>query len=303
MNPRVARRAASVVLATVAVAAGASFATGAEDAPEKAVASVVVRRVAKECFVQLVHATGYIVPRAAAVVMFNAPAFRITDVLVKAGETIGRGDVVAKAAPTVARPGDAGKAEVSIRSLASGLVLKTTAFVGLPTSTGMDPLFTLALDGDLEAAVDVPATHAFELATGQVAHVGLRDGTTLDAHVRLAPVTIDTASQSAQARIAFDAGAKLTLGRFIRATIEANRSCGLGVPKSALVKSSEGSRLQIVEDDLVVTRTVQLGLANDADVEITSGLREGDSVVRNAGQALHEGDRVKPTTDDGTGTP
>ena len=263
-------------------------------APRDESSAVIVLRVGPECFVRAVHVTGYLVPRDVAVVMFNAPDYRISDILVKPGDTIATGDVVGKATPTVARP-DGGTAPVEIHSMASGLVLSSTAFVGMPTSAQAGPLFTLAVDGDMEAAVDVPSTHVFEIKAGQVAHVTLRDGTVLDGHVRMAPPIIDRATQIGQARISFDASQKTAAGRFSRGpTIEADRSCGIGVPQSAVRESSDGPRLQVVERGAVATRNVSLGLVRDGEVEVTAGLHEGDLIVANAGASLHDGDRVTP---------
>ncbi len=262
-------------------------------APSDESSAVIVLRVGNECFVRAVHVTGYLVPRDLAVIMFNAPDYRISEILAKPGDTVATGDVVAKATPTVARP-DGGSAPVEIHSMASGLVLSSTAFVGMPTSVQAGPLFTLAVDGDMEAAVDVPSTHVFEIKAGQVAHVSLRDGTVLDGHIRLAPPIIDRATQIGQARIAFDASQKTAAGRFARATIEADRSCGIGVPQSAVRESSNGPRLQVVERGAVVTRNVSLGLVRDGEVEVTAGLHEGDLIVANAGASLHDGDRVTP---------
>ncbi len=262
-------------------------------APADESSAVVVLRVGNECFVRAVHVTGYIVPRDIAVVMYNAADYRISEIVAKPGDTVAAGDVVAKATSTGGKP-DAGSSPVEIHSMASGLVLNSTAFVGMPTSAQAGPLLTLAVDGDIEAAVDVPSTHVFEIKAGQVAHVALRDGTVLDGHVRLAPPMIDRATQIGQARIAFDSNQRPAVGRFARATIEADRSCGIGVPQSAIRESSNGPRLQVVERGAVVTRNVTLGLVRDGEVEVTTGLHEGDLIVANAGASLHDGDRVTP---------
>jgi predicted deacylase len=258
-----------------------------------------MQRVGRQCFVRAVHATGYVVPRETAVVMFNAPEFKITEVLSRPGDSVADGAVMARA--TSAR---GGTTPVEIHAMAAGLVLGSTAFVGKPTSVQGEPLFTLAVDGDMEVAVDVPGTHVFEVKAGQVAHVGMRDGTVLEGHVRLAPPIIDRATQMGQARLAFDAGpARPMIGRFIRATIEAERSCGIGVPQAAVIEASTGPRLQVVERGVVVTKAVQLGLAGDSDVEVTAGLHEGDLIVANAGASLHDGDRVTPVAANGQDSP
>ena len=96
-------------------------------------------------------------PRDVAVVIYNAPDFRISEIMAKPGDVIAAGDVVAKATSTAAKP-EGGSAPVEIHSMASGLVLSSTAFVGMPTSAQAGPLFTLAVEGDIEAAVDAEHT-------------------------------------------------------------------------------------------------------------------------------------------------
>ena len=81
----------------------------------------------------------------------------------------------------------------------------------------------------------------------------------------------------------------IKVGMFARATIDANRSCGVSVPKSAL----DHLTVQVIRDNIVETRKVQVGLSSDSDVEIREGLKEGEIIVANAGTSLHDGDKVK----------
>jgi HlyD family secretion protein len=81
---------------------------------------------------------------------------------------------------------------------------------------------------------------------------------------------------------------------FARATIDANRSCDISVPRSAVRYRTEGASVQIVRDNIVETRLVQVGFHSDYDMEIRNGLSEGNMVVANAGSSLRDGDRVNP---------
>ena len=76
---------------------------------------------------------------------------------------------------------------------------------------------------------------------------------------------------------------------FARATIDANRSCCVSIPKSAL----DHSTVQVVKDNVVETRKVQVGLFSDTDIEIREGVKECEIIVANAGTSLHDGDRIK----------
>ena len=91
-------------------------------------------------------------------------------------------------------------------------------------------------------------------------------------------------------RLSVQRNPAIKVGMFARATIDANRSCGVSIPKSAL----DHSTVQVVKDNVVETRRVQVGLFSDTNIEIREGLKEGDIVVANAGTSLHDGDRIKP---------
>jgi multidrug efflux pump subunit AcrA (membrane-fusion protein) len=227
--------------------------------------------------------------------MFNAPDYRITEVKAKAGDTIKKGDVVALATPlTPPANAPAGAADVSIKSLAAGLVVKSSIFPGMITSQKSAPLFLIAVDGEIEAAVDVLADHLSKLKQGQTVHLTTSDGIALEGRLRQLPGAIKPASQMGEARISIDGGEGLTPQLFVRATLESSRSCGLAAPRAALRRTAGGAQVQVIEGDVVVTHTVSAGMVNDTDVEITKGLEEGDLVVASTDTSLRDGDRVRP---------
>jgi multidrug efflux pump subunit AcrA (membrane-fusion protein) len=55
-----------------------------------------------------------------------------------------------------------------------------------------------------------------------------------------------------------------------------------------------GAVVQVVKRDRVETKSVEVGLMSGGNVEIKSGLTEGDDVVARAGALLREGDPVRP---------
>ena len=94
---------------------------------------------------------------------------------------------------------------------------------------------------------------------------------------------------------AIEAGTK-----FARASIDAARSCGVSVPSSAVTYRTSGTTVQVVRDNVIETRNVQVGIHSGSSTEVRSGLTEGDIVVANAGTSLRDGDRVKPADTDST---
>lgn len=276
-----------------------------DEAPSSSlgVASVIVARAANECFSTVVRATGYVVPRATAVVMFNAPGFRVSEVSAHEGDIVKSGDQVAV---VVLAPGSAvapdhrpaGPSQMALKAPVSGTILRSDINVGMPTSAKADPLFLLAVDGEMEALIDIPSVHVLELSAGQTARVSLDDGREFAAHVRVVPLEINRVSQIGQARLSIDSEKPLKMGLFVHAAIDASRSCGIGVPRAALLHESDATRVQIVKDKTITTRVVKVGLLSDQDAEIKEGVADGDLVVANAGTSLRDGDRVKPILQD-----
>ena len=281
-----------VLLAPAVLLAGRARSDSATPAP-----SVVVTKAKTECFSSVIRATGYAVPRSLAVVMFNAPGFRISEVSVKAGDKVAVGDKVFVAVP--AGSGDApAAAQVPIKSLASGTILQVDASVGTLTSATAGPLATIAVDGDMEVLVDIPSVHVLDLAAGQVAHVSIDDGREFGGHVRVVPLEINRTSQVGQARISTEGGEPLKMGRFVHVAIDSSRSCGIGVPLAALLQESDGIRVQVVKNKSIETRLVTLGLRSDSMAEVKGNVAEGDLVVADAGTSLRDGDKVSPILSD-----
>lgn len=283
--------------AVIAAVCGAIAATGAAKAVEPdslPPAQVTVVRVTNACFSAAIRVTGFLVARTEAVVIFDTPGFKISEVLAGEGDRVTAGQTMVRLVPV---SGDA--SATTLKATASGLVTRSTAAIAATASPGPgEPLYRIAVDSDIELEADIPSIHLTVLASGQSARVQLDDGRELSGRVRLVPAAIDQRTQLGRARIALERTTGPRLGMFARATIDANRSCGISVPRSAVTYQTAGTSVQVVSNnDLVVTRKVKIGFHSDNDIEIREGLREGDTVVANAGSSLRDGDRVKPIVD------
>jgi hypothetical protein len=76
---------------------------------------------------------------------------------------------------------------------------------------------------------------------------------------------------------------------FASANIDAKRSCGVAVPRTAI----DHLTVQVIKGNTVETRRVRVGLVSDTSMEILEGLAAGETVVADAGSSLHDGDNVK----------
>ena len=268
------------------------------------IAQVIVVRATNACFSEVLRVTGYLVAREQAVVQL-AQGDRVVDVLAQEGTAVTLDQTLARVerqSLDPSKPGGSFKTEtIALKAPAAGVVIASTASVGstfVPIQQA--PLFLIAVDGEIELQAEVPSIHVPELSPGQTARIQIRDTRELSGRVRLLPTEIDQKTQLGAVRISLEREPNLRFGMFARASIDAARSCGVSVPSSAITYRTGGTTVQVVRDDVVETRNVQVGIHSAGTTEVRSGLGEGDIVVANAGTSLRDGDRVKPIDADST---
>jgi hypothetical protein len=136
------------------------------------------------------------------------------------------------------------------------------------------------------------------LATGQSARIQLADGRELSGRVRLVPASVDQKDATRPRTRLAGARIRASTGIFARATIDASRSCGYPSPRAAVTLPDRGGERPDRAQRHGRDRRVQIGFHSDDNIEIRNGLREGDTVVANAGQIrCADGDKVKPIAD------
>ena len=159
----------------------------------------------------------------------------------------------------------------------------------------IEPLFRIAIDSEMELEAEVPSIRVPEISAGQIGarhHQGLARAVGTRASRAARASTRQT--QLGRARISLERDAQLQFAMFARAVINADRSCGISVPRSAVTYRTGGTNVQVVYNGVIETRSVQVGLHSDNEIEVRKGLNEGDLVVANAGTTLRDGDKVKP---------
>jgi multidrug efflux pump subunit AcrA (membrane-fusion protein) len=278
----------------------------AADASSSAEVQVIVVRATQAWFAAEIRVTGFLVARTEAIVTLDNPGFKITEVLAGEGDRVSSGQVLVRMvrpATEAAGPGAPATPATTgtLKAPVTGVITRSTAAVGATASPAQtEPLYRIAVDNEIELEAEVPSIHVPILAPGQTARVEIENNRELSGTVRLAPALVDARTQLGHARVSMERDPQLRLGMFARATIEANRSRGISVPRSAVFYRTEGPSVQIVRDGIIETRRVRVGYQSDTDTEIREGLSEGDLVVANAGSSLRDGDKVKPVPADDT---
>ncbi|ACA15457.1 putative HlyD family secretion protein [Methylobacterium sp. 4-46] len=292
LRPRPARapealgRAALLTLALI----GPPGLARAEDAPTDTV------RARRACFSDNVRVTGYLMPRRPAYVSINIEGYRVSDVLVQEGDPVSAGQELARVAKigaddSVAQmlaPSNLAKLpnSISLKASAAGTVTRSTAKVGQLVSPQMDPLFQIALDRDLDLMVQVPSLYISKIRAGAESRILIGNDLALRGEVRMAATDVDPATQFGRAFVSVPAHADLRPGMFARALIDTARSCGIAVPRAAILRRSDTTSVQVVRGGRIETRRVVVGSSSEDDVEIRSGVGEGDTVVAKAGTAF-----------------
>ncbi|WP_026605680.1 efflux RND transporter periplasmic adaptor subunit [Methylocapsa acidiphila] len=260
---------------------------------------VIVAAAAPACFSASVRATGLLAPRAEAVAGAALDGFEIAEIFVAEGDFVREGQALARLSRlpgegiTPARnAGALPPASVTLQSPAAGSVIKSAARRGAAASLRGEPLFRLAIDGVIEVDAEVSSIDLAAIKPGQSARIEAEPGQGLTGRVRKVGAEVDPVTQMGHVRVEIPADSGLRAGRFVRATIDARQSCGISVPRAAVLYKTEGTSVQVVREDRIETIPVRIGLTSDRDAEIAEGLQAGELVVANGGASLRDGDRV-----------
>jgi multidrug efflux pump subunit AcrA (membrane-fusion protein) len=259
-------------------------------------ALVIVAKATNACFSDLVRVTGFIVPRREAVVGVDQEGSKVTDVLVREGDMVTDNQELARLTPPPAQPGGSGArpasaTPISLRAPAAGLVTEVRTVVGAPASPQAGPMFRISVNNEIELDAEVPSFHVLKLNPGATVRISRDNAPDLVGRVRLVSPQIDRANQLGHVRISLTNNPSLKVGMFARANIDAKRSCGVAVPRTAI----DHLTVQVVKGNTVETRRVRVGLVSDTSTEILEGLDVGEIVVADAGTSLHDGDQIKTT--------
>ena len=256
-------------------------------------ALVIVTKSTNACFSDLVRVTGFVVPRREAVVGVDQEGSKVADVFVREGDMVTDNQELARLTPPPQQQQSGGgnrpASPTSLRAPAAGLVTEVRTIAGAPASPQAGPMFRISVNNEIELDAEVPAVHMLKLNPGANVRISRDNAPDLVGRLRLVSPQIDRATQLGHVRISLTSNPSLKLGMFARANIDAKRSCGVAIPRTAI----DHLTVQVVKGNTVETRKVRVGLVSDTSTEILEGLDVGEIVVADAGSSLHDGDRIK----------
>jgi multidrug efflux pump subunit AcrA (membrane-fusion protein) len=254
-------------------------------------ALVIVTKSTNACFSDMVRVTGFIVPRREAQVGVDQEGSKVTDLFVREGDMVTENQELARLTPPPQQQQQApgGGRPISLRAPAAGLVTEVRTAVGAPASPQAGPMFRISVNNEIELDAEVPSFQLIKLNPGATVRISRDDAPDVVGKVRQISPQIDRTTQLGHVRISVSNNPSLKVGMFARANIDAKRSCGVAVPRTAIDRLT----LQVVKGNTVETRKVRVGLTSDTSTEILEGLDVGEIVVADAGTSLHDGDQIK----------
>lgn len=184
------------------------------------------------------------------------------------------------------------RAKAVVEAPVAGIISERKARAG--ALAGTEPLLMLIRNGEIELAADIPESELSLLKAGQVARVTLPGGQLVSGHIRLVSPKIDPQTRLGTAYIAFENTSSLFAGVFGRAEVLLGQSDSIFVNNSAVLYS-EGAKdtfVFVVTDGKAVKRNVTLGVRRNGQVEVLTGLQNGDQLIEKAGPLLYDGEAV-----------
>lgn len=154
----------------------------------------------------------------------------------------------------------------------------------------------IAQTNSVKVEFSVPEQYASEMVQGKmVALKTTATGHNYNARVLAAQNTITQESRNLQVRaLVENTDTYLTPGAFVQVSIEIGGSKqAIMIPTQAIIPSTRFKNVIVSENGKAVFRVVNTGYRDSARIEITSGLKSGDTVITTGLLTLKEGMPVK----------
>ena len=184
---------------------------------------------------------------------------------------------------------------LTLYSPVSGVVLKKDAVAGMAITAGM-PLYTIADLSSVWVLADVYQTEIGSVAAGNPARISASflpaEGIRGRVDFIYPTVAEDTRTLKVRVVVPNRAGT-LKPGMFVRVSLQGRQHEALAVPRSAVLQTGE-RQIVFVEQSpgAYAPREVRTGSAAGDDLEIFSGLAEGETVVTSANFLIDSESRI-----------
>jgi RND family efflux transporter MFP subunit len=178
-----------------------------------------------------------------------------------------------------------------------GVITQRNVDVGALVNSGSTLLYRIAQVGTLRTYVNVPQAYAGSIKTGQPAALTVSNlpGREFQGQVARTANALDPSSRTLLVEVQVPNPANVLLpGMYAQVELRSIRADPpLLVPSDAMIVRSDGAQIAVVAPDRTVhLQKIEVGRDYGDRVEVLTGLREGDTIVSNPGDAVREGLKV-----------
>jgi len=181
-----------------------------------------------------------------------------------------------------------------LRAPFAGVVTEKKADAGMLASPGM-PIFTIEDTRSYRLEVTVDESELRHVRIGQVSPVMIDalENDQLSGKVAQIVPAADTASRSFLVKVELPADARLRSGLFGRARFPRGERQALLIPRTSLVERGQLQGVYVIDANQIAgLRYVTLGNSAGEQIEVLSGLEEGEKLVAAAGDRDLSGKRI-----------
>lgn len=174
----------------------------------------------------------------------------------------------------------------------SGIVTRKFASVGDLATPGK-PLLQIEAENSLQVLTDIPEALILKINKDDRLSVFIPsvDVTTEGVVAEVSP-TADPSSRSAPIKLRIAADSRLRSGQFARVTLTKDQAETLTVPAGAVVPFGQMERVFVNSEGKAKLRLVRTGARINDNIEILSGLAEGETVISGGNLNLLDGQPI-----------
>jgi len=155
-----------------------------------------------------------------------------------------------------------------------------------------DPVLRLIDPSRLEVTASLPLAEASRVVIGAAARLTGRPAGSPDLGLKVIsrPAAVDAGTATVPVRLAFAGTTNYPSGTPVQLDIEAEQHANVVlIPAPALVREGEETAVFVAKGDKAERRVVVIGLTDEMDVEIVSGVKEGEMVIVDGQAGLPDG--------------
>lgn len=184
-----------------------------------------------------------------------------------------------------------------VRSPVAGVILERNVREG-DIANSNTQMFSIARDGIIEVAAEVPEHALAGISLGQIATIVLPSGTELEGVTRLISPRIDAKTKLGKVRIRLPRHSELRSGGYARVSFESQPVPIPAVPEKAIQFEAGGPSVVVIDGENRARRlALQTTTRANGFVAFKNGPPVGSKVALGGGAFLLEGDLVKPVYD------